>query len=122
MYPKPLSREAGLQQACVNWFRYRFPKKAQLLIAVPNGGSRNKLEAINLKRQGVVAGVSDLLLLVPRKGFGCLGIEMKYESGKQSVSQSTWEVHFKKAGNLYVVIRSVDQFMDTIESYLNENS
>lgn len=119
---KRLSREAGLQQACVNWFRYSYPKLAQFLIAVPNGGSRNALEAANLKRQGVVAGVSDLLLLIPRKGFGCLGMELKYDSGRQSDKQKQWEQYFRKAGNLYVIIRSVDQFIETVNMYLHENS
>jgi len=42
--------------------------------AVPNGGSRNKLEAINLKREGVKAGVSDLVVILKNK---VLFVEMK---------------------------------------------
>ena len=48
--------------------------KKLISFAVPNGGSRHKLEAINLKREGVTAGVSDYIVLLPNK---ILFIEMK---------------------------------------------
>ena len=45
--------EERLQVSCVNWFDYQYPQYRQLLFAVPNGGSRNKIEAANLKKQMV---------------------------------------------------------------------
>lgn len=116
------SREAEIQAACVRWFRYQFPKMAKLLIAVPNGGSRDAREAVNLKIQGVVAGVSDLLLLTPRKGFGCLCIEMKTETGKQSELQAEWQIEAEKSGNKYVLCRNFDQFRNEVLNYLNTPS
>ncbi len=110
--------EAALQQVCVNWFRYQYPLISRLLVAVPNGGSRNIAEAKNLKKQGVMPGVADLLLLKPSNGYGCLGIEMKYEKGKQSENQKSWENDFVKHGNLYVVCRSVDEFISAVNNYL----
>tara|TARA_R110001632_G_scaffold232966_1_gene375682 strand:+ start:148 stop:537 length:390 start_codon:yes stop_codon:yes gene_type:complete len=58
--------------------------------SVPNGGTRNKLEAINLKREGVRAGVSDLVIIFKDK---VLFLEMKVapkvlKSGKLSYSNS----------------------------------
>ena len=44
------------------------------------GGSRKKAE-------GLVAGVSDLILLVSRGGFGALCIELKTPKGRQSAAQ-----------------------------------
>jgi len=54
--------------------------------AVPNGGSRNVREAMNLKKEGVKAGVSDLVVILQDK---ILFIEMKrppkiLKSGKLS--------------------------------------
>lgn len=46
-------------------FFLKLPNK--LLLAVPNGGSRNIIEAKNLKPQGVKTGVSDVLLLIAKK-------------------------------------------------------
>lgn len=45
----------------------RFPELA-LLYHVPNGGSRNKIEAARLRAQGVKSGVPDLCLPVARGG------------------------------------------------------
>jgi len=61
-------------------------KKIITFFAIPNGGSRHKLEAINLKREGVVSGVPDLCILL--KDY-TLYIEMKrpkkiLKSGKKS--------------------------------------
>lgn len=50
-----------------------------IVFHVPNGGSRNALEATNLKVQGVLAGVPDLCLVLPRARV--LWIEMKEPGG-----------------------------------------
>jgi len=62
--------------------------------SVPNGGSRHRLEAINLKREGATAGVSDYVVLLKDK---ILFIEMKRRpkklvSGKMSVSHTKTSV------------------------------
>lgn len=114
-----MKREASLQTACVRWFNLQHPTLGKMLIHVPNGGSRNPIEAHNMKLQGVVAGVADLLLLTPRKGFGCLCIEMKAERGRQSESQKAWEAAAKKSGNLYTVCRDVSSFMEIVNTYLS---
>ncbi len=56
--------------------------------AIPNGGSRNAIEAKNLKSEGVRAGVSDLCIILPNK---TLYVEMKkrpkiLKSGKTSIA------------------------------------
>lgn len=110
--------ESDIQIACVRWFRYRFPRYARLLFAVPNGGARNAVTASILKAEGVVAGVADLLLLVPSKGFHGLAIEMKRPTGRQSVSQREWQEDVTREGYRYAVCRSVTDFMDEVERYL----
>ena len=57
---------------------------------IPNGGSRNKMEAANLKRQGVKAGVPDLCFPVPLRGYHGLFIEMKAGKNKTTQSQDEW--------------------------------
>ena len=111
--------EASLQSACITWFNLQYPEYRGLLFHVPNGGSRNAREAANLKKQGVVAGVADLLLLLPRGGYGCLCIEMKMPKGVQSEYQRQWGERITEHGNLYAVCRSVDEFMRIIISYLS---
>ena len=58
--------ESHIQRNCVKWFRLAYPKLARLLFAVPNGGKRGIREAAIMKAEGVVAGVADLLLLIPK--------------------------------------------------------
>lgn len=110
--------EANLQSSCVSWFDLRYPKLSPLLFAVPNGGSRNKLEAVNLKRQGVKAGVADLILLFPRGGHGALLIEMKYGKGRQRDTQKSWQRTAEAAGYRYVICRKLDEFMCEVKKYL----
>ena len=96
-----------------------FPKlPTKLLFAVPNGGSRNIIEAKNLKAQGVKSGVSDVLLLIPKKGYSCLCLEFKTPTGKQSEEQIEFQRQAEKASNKYVVVRSVKEAIDTLKRYL----
>lgn len=113
-----MSEEDKLQSECVKWFRFQYPKLKKLLFHVPNGGSRNKIEAKKLKVMGVVPGVGDLILLVSRKGYGALCIEMKTQSGEQSPSQKEWEKETTAAGNKYSLCRSFNEFEKTINDYL----
>lgn len=115
--------EASLQVACVRWFSLQYPQHRGLLIHVPNGGSRRSaIEGSNLKRQGVTAGVADLLLLIARQGYGCLCIELKTLKGKQSEPQVVWQNITAAAGNAYTICRTVEEFIGTVNSYLHETN
>ncbi|WP_370522979.1 VRR-NUC domain-containing protein [Dysgonomonas sp. HDW5B] len=96
-----------------------FPKLPnKLLFTVPNGGSRNIIEAKNLKAQGVKSGVSDVLLLIPKKGYSCLCIEFKTPTSRQSDEQIAFQYQAEEYGNKYVVVRSVKEAIDTLKWYL----
>lgn len=51
------------------WNERQYPE-LKWLHHIPNGGSRNKTEAVKLKQMGVKTGVSDLCLPYP-KGIYC---------------------------------------------------
>lgn len=112
--------EHDLQVACVAWFRAAFPEDAAMLFAVPNGGRRGKVEAAIMKAEGVTAGVSDLILLEARGGYGALCIEMKTrsKSSRQSKSQREWQAAAERAGNKYVVCRDMAEFYREISAYM----
>ena len=123
--------EHNIQCACVRWFGYAHPELRGLLFAVPNGGARSKATAGMLKAEGVVAGVSDLILLVPRRRAKitennaasieikhALCIEMKKNGGYQSPEQKIWQRLVEEHGYKYAVCRSLDEFIDTVEAYL----
>ena len=110
--------ESNTQIACVRWFRYQYPHLARLLFAVPNGGARNRVTGAIMKAEGVVAGVADLLLLVPSGPYHGLAIEMKTQTGRQSDSQKEWEKAVTAQGYSYSLVRSFADFKETIETYL----
>lgn len=92
----------------------------KLLFAVPNGGSRNKLEAINLKRQGLKRGVADTILLIPRGGYASLCMEFKTEDGSQSDDQKEFERQATENGSKYVIVRSVNEAIIEVKNYLKQ--
>ena len=111
--------EEILQTACIKWFDYQYPQYRQLLFAVPNGGSRHKIEAINLKKQGVRAGVSDIIFLYPSFRFSFLCIEFKSVKGKQSDEQKEFETLIdSQTQGLYIIIRSFEEFKNIIEDHI----
>ena len=90
----------------------------KLLFAVPNGGSRNKIEAANLKRQGVKSGVADVILLLPKKGYASLLLEFKTGRGKLSEEQKEFRKQAENCRNKYVIVRSVAEAIEEIRKYL----
>ena len=94
----------------------RLPDK--LLFAVPNGGSRHKIEAANMTRQGVKAGVADVILQIPKKGFASLCLEFKTKTGRQSKEQREYQRQVEMAGSKYVVVRSVEEAIFVMKKYL----
>lgn len=80
--------EDNLQTAIVDWFALQYPEFAGMFFAVSNGGRRDAREGARLKKQGLRAGVSDLILLVPRPHV--LLLEVKVKGGKLSDAQKDW--------------------------------
>lgn len=120
--------ESLLQKQCVQWFNLTHATKAELF-AVPNGGSRNQIEAANLKREGVKAGVSDLVLVTCS---GTIFIELKtpttYKIGKKGSqiidkkggTQSEFQKHFQhkveSLGHKYFVVDNFEDFQVIINN------
>lgn len=115
---KPKHEEHTLQCACVRWFRFQYPHLARLFFAVPNGVRTFKSSAAKAKAEGMVAGVADTLLLVQRGGSGGLCLEFKTAKGRQSDAQKEWQREVERQGYRYVVIRTIEQFISTINEYL----
>jgi hypothetical protein len=115
---KRTNDESRLQKACVKWFRTQYPK--HILFAIPNGGSRGKIEGAILKAEGVLAGVPDLFLAVPNEAehYSGLFLEMKTEDGVLSANQKAIMPQLKDAGYKVVICRSFDAFKSAIHDYL----
>lgn len=109
-------QESTLQTACVRWFRYQYPNL--IIYSVPNGGSRNLREAQRLKSEGVLAGVADLVVLLP-KGKS-LYIEMKIKGNRQTDNQKDFQKKAIALGHTYAVCYSFEEFQQVIENQIQK--
>lgn len=92
---KPRGREeANLQVRLMADLDWLLPADA-FAFAVPNGGKRDVVEAVNLKRQGVKAGVPDVVIVHKGKA---LGLELKAEGGRLSDAQCLTFTKLRGAG------------------------
>jgi len=108
--------ESQLQQKMIIWFKNEYQIKGKgLIFAVPNGGSRNILEAKNLKLTGQMAGVSDLIVLLNNK---CIFIEVKVEKGIQSEVQIKFQNNVQLLGFEYYLVRGLEQFKNIVNDNL----
>ena len=118
-HKRPSDEEHRIQRSCVRWFNLKHQSLKGRLFAVPNGGKRDALTGAKLKAEGVVAGVADLILLVPNRFYGALLVEMKTASGRQSASQKEWErIVTDKGEYKYVVCHSLEDFINEVDNYL----
>lgn len=113
--------ESEEQAALFEWAGYNrgaYPEFA-LMYHIPNGGSRNKIEAANLKRQGVKAGVPDICLPVARGKYHGLYIELKVDKNKPTQNQIEWADRLNAQGYLSLVCYGFDEARKAILKYLN---
>lgn len=121
---KRMQKEKQEQKMLVAWFKMQYP--ALILFAIPNGGSRNVLEAKSLNLEGVKAGVPDLFLAKPSNGLPGLFIELKRSivkgEAKPVVSKLQKEViaQLIESGYAVEICYGFDHARQIIISYLNE--
>ncbi|MBN9534829.1 MAG: VRR-NUC domain-containing protein [Alphaproteobacteria bacterium] len=107
---KRRKEEQGLQERLVQVLAMALPKNC-FFFAVPNGGSRHVLEGVALKKQGVVAGVPDLVFVWQGR---FVGLELKSKYGEVRPVQV--DVHHKiiEAGGRVEVARSIGEACDRL--------
>ena len=90
---RPIQAERKEQISLITWVKYMVHSipELEMLFAIPNGGSRNIIEAANLKKSGVKSGVPDLFLSVAKSNLHGLYIEMKRPDGKGKLTESQKE-------------------------------
>ena len=86
-----------------------------MIFAVPNGGSRNVIEAKKLKATGTLRGASDLIVNFPGKS---VYIEVKTDTGVQSDAQIYFQSRIEGLGMDYHIVRSLEDFNNKIMQYL----
>lgn len=115
------SPEMRLQAECFRMAWNDFPITRRLLFHVANEldtSGDNMIKGAIRRSEGIVKGVSDLVLLIPRGGYHGLMIEMKTETGYQSKWQKEWQSLVQAQGYRYEVIRNKEDFRSLLEEYL----
>lgn len=116
-----IGTEAEEQAALFQWAEYQKGKYPQLemMYHIPNGGSRNKIEAARLKAQGVKPGVPDICLPVARGMHHGLYIELKRsKGGRVSGEQSEWMSKLILCGYAVAICRGWESARDVIIKYM----
>ena len=99
----------------VNWMRKNHPEHR--IFSIPNGGTRNRSEALRLKNEGVSAGVPDLFVPSLR-----LFIEMKaVDGGVVSLVQAGWIEYLRSVGYAAEVCNGLEAAKSVINKIV-ENS
>jgi hypothetical protein len=107
-----MNKEDVLQAKIVVWFKNEYQINGKgVIFSVPNGGSRNVIEAKKLKATGLLAGVSDLIIVLESK---VLFIELKTDVGIQSDTQKKFQNLVTNLNHEYHIIRSLEQFKELI--------
>lgn len=105
----------------INWAHWHTGKYPELkwLHHIPNGGSRNRIEAAKLKEMGVKAGVSDLFLPCRKGIYGGMYVEMKFGSNRQTDKQKEFLADMVRNGYFVVTCYSAEKAIQVIEEYVN---
>jgi hypothetical protein len=93
--------EHQIQSAFIDWVRLaeKQDDRLSLLFAVPNGGKRDGFAAFNLKKEGVKAGVPDIIFPLKTDAFNGLAIEFKRpKNSRTSEAQKDYMALLEKYG------------------------
>jgi hypothetical protein len=117
--------ESKQQQLLISWWKLQYPGK--IIFAIPNGAwlSGDKVTRAKLMRkmkaEGLLKGVSDLFIPIPRGNYCGLFIEMK-NIGKPRCSVSEDQMWFidemNAAGYLAVWCAGFDKAREVIVEYM----
>jgi hypothetical protein len=102
--------EFKLQAQCFRYHWNERPQERGRLFTV-NNNSGGKFEGAIMKAMGVVAGVADMMYL---SDAGLIALEFKTPTGRQSPAQKEWQETIEAAGYRYVIIRTFEEFKQTL--------
>lgn len=113
--------ESKIQSQAVRWFTNNYCLKHHnprcVIFAVPNEATQNMpwAQLMKFKATGLLAGVSDTIVLLPDK---TLFVEFKTPAGRQSKSQKEFQKRVEALGFSYHIVRSVVEFKSVISDHV----
>lgn len=106
--------ESSIQTAIMQYLDKALPQSC-FAFAVPNGGKRDRITGAILKREGVKAGVADIVIL--RNPGLCALIEVKTGTGTLSNSQKAFRDWCAANGFPFAVVRGIGDVQVALEDW-----
>ena len=85
------------------------------VFSVPNGGLRKAIDMVMLKREGLLTGASDVVIILPNK---TIYMEFKTDNGKQSQKQKDFQAVCEMLGHKYYLVWSSFEAVGIVKGYL----
>lgn len=108
--------EAQIQQSIFKWYHNNFclshHNPQNIIFSVANESSNVK-EQMYKKSLGLIAGVSDLVIVTQNE---VIFVEVKTPIGKQSEKQKNFQSKIERLGYRYLLVRSLEQFKEEIKN------
>lgn len=111
--------EMQTQAAFFSWLSY-YPRLRVSTFSIPNGGGRSLIEAVNLKRTGVLSGIPDVFMAIPNKTSCGAFIEFKASGNKVTKQQATMMEILQKNGYSCFVCCSLNEAREAVTKYLGD--
>lgn len=108
-------KEATIQKAVADFLQWTL-KPPYWFSAIGHGGG-GKVRGAQLKAMGLKPGIADFLVRGPR--LPVLWIEMKTDTGRQSIPQKHFEIDMTSLGDQYALCRSVQAVQHVIDLWKN---
>lgn len=112
--------EHAIQSAYFTAVRAQWPQ-LKLIYAIPNGGLRNKIVAVKLKREGLTPGIPDVNIDVPARGYNGMRIEFKVPGNKPTDNQQEAHKQLIEAGYLVELHTDAKTAFERTKWYLAEH-
>lgn len=107
--------------AVVMQFIKAHPVLRKVTIHIPNEGKRDAYYGNKLRMMGMCAGVFDLFLALPRRGYHGAWLELKSQDGTVSDDQRAFGESMLEQGYFIRVCYSIEQTIEVIEWYCSES-
>lgn len=88
------------------------------IFAIPNGGKRNIVTAMKMKKEGVKRGVPDIMIPIVKNNSPGMFLETKTPEGTESKYQIRYRKFLLSQGYQHKICRSAKELLDTTLDYL----
>ncbi len=110
--------ETSIQSSFIEWLNLQYPKIGQITFSIPNGAPRSITYAHKLLREGMKAGVPDIMVAYPSEPYHGLFVEFKSPTGTLSEKQKTMIDLFSKQGYKVYVCNDLDKGISEFKKYI----